>query len=49
MNMTAMNAELHVDRMFSQTQKAGCLYAKDGIVDSRIREKLPQNWTIEAF
>ncbi len=22
---------------------------KDGIVDSRIREKLPQNWTIEAF
>lgn len=49
MNMTAMNAELNVDRMFSQTQKAGCLYAKDGIVDSRIREKLPQNWTIEAF
>lgn len=49
MNMTAMNAELHVDRMFSQTQKTGCLYAKDGIVDSRIREKLPQNWTIEAF
>lgn len=49
MNMTAMNAELHVDRMFSQTQKAGCLYAKDGIVDSRIREQLPQNWTIEAF
>lgn len=49
MNMTAMNAELHVDRMFSQTQKAGCLYAKDGIVDSRIREKLPQNWVIEAF
>lgn len=49
MNMTAMNEELHVDRMFSQTQKAGCLYAKDGIVDSRIREKLPQNWTIEAF
>ena len=49
MNMTAMNAELHVDRMFSQTQKAGCLYAKDGIVDSRIREKLPQNWTIETF
>lgn len=49
MNMTAMNAELHVDRMFSQTQKAGCLYAKDGIVDSRIREKLPQNWTVEAF
>ena len=49
MNMTAMNAELHVDRMFSQTQKAGCLYAKDGIVDSRIREKLPQNWTIEAI
>ena len=49
MNMTAMNAELHVDRMFSQTQKAGCLYAKDGIVDNRIREKLPQNWTIEAF
>ena len=49
MNMTAMNAELHVDRMFSQTQKAGCLYAKDGIVDSRIREKLPQDWTIEAF
>lgn len=49
MNMTAMNAELHVDRMFPQTQKAGCLYAKDGIVDSRIREKLPQNWTIEAF
>lgn len=49
MNMTAMNAELHVDRMFSQTQKAGCLYAKDGIVDSRIREKLPHNWTIEAF
>lgn len=49
MNMTAMNAELNVDRMFSQTQKAGCLYAKDGIVDSRIREKLPQNWTVEAF
>ena len=49
MNMTAMNAELHVDRMFSQTQKAGCLYAKDGIVDSRIQEQLPQNWTIEAF
>ena len=49
MNMTAMNAELHVDRMFSQTQKVGCLYAKDGIVDSRIREKLPQNWVIEAF
>lgn len=49
MNMTAMNAELNVDRMFSQTQKAGCLYAKDGIVDSRIREKLPQNWVIEAF
>lgn len=49
MNMTAMNAELHVDRMFSQTQKTGCLYAKDGIVDSRIREKLPQNWTVEAF
>lgn len=49
MNMTAMNAELHVDRMFSQTQKAGCLYAKDGIVDSRILEQLPQNWTIEAF
>ena len=49
MNMTAMNAELHVDRMFSQTQKTGCLYAKDGIVDSRIREQLPQNWTIEAF
>lgn len=49
MNMTAMNAELNVDRMFSQTQKAGCLYAKDGIVDSRIREKLPQNWIIEAF
>ena len=49
MNMTAMNAELHVDRMFSQTQKTGCLYAKDGIVDSRIREKLPQDWTIEAF
>lgn len=49
MNMTAMNAELNVDRMFSQTQKAGCLYAKDGIVDSRIREKLPHNWTIEAF
>lgn len=49
MNMTAMNAELNVDSMFSQTQKAGCLYAKDGIVDSRIREKLPQNWVIEAF
>lgn len=49
MNMTAMNAELHVDRMFSQTQKTGCLYAKDGIVDSRIQEQLPQNWTIEAF
>ena len=49
MNMTAMNAKLHVDRMFSQTQKTGCLYAKDGIVDSRIREQLPQNWTIEAF
>lgn len=49
MNMTAMNAELHVDRMFSQTQKAGCLYAKDGIVDSRIQEQLPQNWTVEAF
>lgn len=49
MNMTAMNAELNVDRMFSQTQKAGCLYAKDGIVDSRIREKLPQDWTVEAF
>ena len=49
MNMTAMNAELHVDRMFSQTQKAGFLYAKDGIVDSRIQEQLPQNWTIEAF
>lgn len=49
MNMTAMNAELHVDRMFSQTQKAGCLYSKDGIVDSRIQEQLPQNWTIEAF
>ena len=49
MNMTKMNAELNVDRMFSQTQKAGCLYAKDGIVDSRIREQLPQNWTIEAF
>lgn len=49
MNMTAMNAELHVDRMFSQTQKAGCLYAKDWIVDSRIQEQLPQNWTIEAF
>lgn len=49
MNMTAMNAELHVNRMFSQTQKAGCLYAKDGIVDCRIQEQLPQNWTIEAF
>lgn len=49
MNMTAMNAELHVDRMFSQTQKAGCLYAKGGIVDCRIQEQLPQNWTIEAF
>lgn len=49
MNMTEMNEELNTYRMFARTKFQGTFYAKDGIVDSRIREKLPQDWTIEAF
>lgn len=49
MNMTEMSEELNTYRMFAQTKFKGTFYAKDGIVDSRIREKLPQDWTIEAF
>lgn len=49
MNMTEMNEELNTYRMFARTKFQGTFYAKDGIVDSRIREKLPQDWVIEAF